>query len=98
MPYSTGVIKSFKSKALAELWSTGRTKGIEPEKRARVLRRLDALNNAKALTDMDLPGFKLHALKGHSPTRYSVWVNGPWRVTFEFDNGDAYRVDLEQYH
>ena len=92
------MIKSFKSKGLAELWAKGRTKGIDAQMRARVLRRLDALNSATTLRDIDVPGFKFHALKGFSPARYSIWVNGPWRVTFEFEGGDAYRVDLEQYH
>ena len=39
-----------------------------------------------------------HALRGHQPTRYTVHVNGPWCITFEFEDGDAYRVDFEQYH
>jgi proteic killer suppression protein len=43
------------------------------------------------------PGFDFHALRGFKPTRYSVHVNGPWCITFEFDNGDACRVDFEQY-
>src|SRR5450432_1277635 len=43
---------------------------------------------------MNLPGFDFHALKGFVPTRYSVHVNGPWCITFEFDSGDALRVDL----
>lgn len=48
--------------------------------------------------DMDLPGFDFHPLKGFKPTRYTVHVNGPWCITFEFEKGDAYRLDLEQYH
>lgn len=47
---------------------------------------------------MNLPGFDFHPLKGFKPTRYSVHVNGPWCITFEFDHGDAFRVDFEQYH
>lgn len=47
---------------------------------------------------MDLPGFDFHALKGHEPRRYSVHVNGPWCITFEFEVDEARRVDLEQYH
>jgi toxin HigB-1 len=47
---------------------------------------------------MNLPGFDFHALKGFVPTRYKVHVNGPWCITFEFDSGDALRVDFEQYH
>lgn len=47
---------------------------------------------------MDLPGFDFHPLKGFNPTRYTVHVNGPWCITFEFDANDAARVDFEQYH
>jgi toxin HigB-1 len=47
---------------------------------------------------MNLPGFDFHALHGFKPTRYSVHVNGPWCITFEFADGDVLRVDLEQYH
>jgi proteic killer suppression protein len=46
---------------------------------------------------MNLHGFNFHALHG-KPQRYTVHVNGPWCITFEFENGDAIRVDLEQYH
>lgn len=47
---------------------------------------------------MNLPGFDFHALHGFDPTRYSVHVNGPWCITFVFDDGDAFLVDFEQYH
>ena len=47
---------------------------------------------------MRLPGFDFHGLRGFDPIRYTVHVNGPWCLTFEFQDGDAYRVDLEQYH
>jgi proteic killer suppression protein len=60
--------------------------------------RLDALDAAAAPEDKHLPGFDFHALKGHKPKRYTVHVNGPWCITFEFSDGDAWRVDLEQYH
>ena len=63
----------------------------------RCLRRLDALQQAVVPRDMDIPGFYFHALRG-KPTRYSVHVNDPWCITFEFEEGHAWRVDLEQYH
>jgi proteic killer suppression protein len=63
----------------------------------RAKRRLDALNVAAFPGDMNVPGFDFHALRGR-PKRYSVHVNGPWCITFEFLDGDAWRVDLEQYH
>ena len=64
----------------------------------RILSRLDALDAAGAPEDMNLPGFDFHALLGFSPTRYTVHVNGPWCVIFEFEDGEACRVDFEQYH
>ena len=92
------MIKTFKSKALASLWSNDTAKGLDARLQIRILKRLDALNAATRPEDMNLPGFDFHALRGHKPTRYTVHINGPWCVTFEFENGDAYRVDLEQYH
>ena len=92
------VIKTFRSKALTELWSKGRTAKIDATLHKRILIRLDRLNVATAPEQMNLPGFNFHALRGFVPTRYTVHVNGPWCITFEFDAGDALRVDFEQYH
>jgi toxin HigB-1 len=90
------MIRSFRHKGLAELFSSGASAKVDATLRERVVRRLDALNAASAPADMNLPGFDFHALRG-KPKRYSVHVNGPWCVTFEFEDGDAWRVDLEQY-
>jgi toxin HigB-1 len=92
------VIKSFRSKALADLWATGSTSKIDARLHRRVRARLDRLNIVSVPEAMNLPGFDFHALRGFIPTRYTVHVNGPWCITFEFDGGDAYRVDLVQYH
>ena len=92
------MIKSFKSKALAELWSDGRTKGIDARMHRRILVRLDRLDAAVRPEEMNVPGFNFHALKGFAPTRYTVHVNGPWCVTFAFDGEDAAAVDFGQYH
>ena len=92
------MIKSFRSKALADLWSKGRTAGIDAKMHRRVMIRLDRLDAAAEPEDMNLLGFDFHALKGFVPTRYTVHVNGPWCITFELDSGDAFRVDFEQYH
>jgi plasmid maintenance system killer protein len=56
------------------------------------------LDAAAAPEEMNIPGFDFHALRGFKPTRYAVHVNGPWCITFEFEDGDACRVDFEQYH
>ncbi len=92
------MIRTFRSKALAELWSKGRARKIDAKLLKRILIRLDRLNAASTPEQMNLPGFDFHALKGFVPVRYTVHVNGPWCITFEFDAGDALRVDLEQYH
>ena len=93
-----GVIKSFKSKALAALFEKGRTAKIDVKMQKRALVRLDALNDAGSLDELKMPGYDFHALRGFKPTRYTIHVNGPWCITFEFEGGDAFRVDFEQYH
>jgi proteic killer suppression protein len=55
------------------------------------------LDDAAVAEDMNLPGFHFHSLRG-KPKRYAVSVNGPWRATFEFADGDASKVDLENYY
>ncbi|MGH6921959.1 MAG: type II toxin-antitoxin system RelE/ParE family toxin [Geminicoccaceae bacterium] len=92
------MIKSFRDKGLSELWTKGRSKAIDAKLHKRILRRLDRLDAATGPEELNVPGFNFHALKGFHPTRYTVHVNGPWCVTFEFEDGDAVRVDLEQYH
>lgn len=92
------MIASFRSKGLSELWSTGRSRRIAANMHARIMKRLDALDAASRPEDMNLPGFDYHALQGHDPTRYTVHVNGPWCITFEFEDGNAQKVDFEQYH
>ena len=92
------MIVSFKNKALADLWSTGRNSKIDKRLHDRILLRLDRLEACSTAAEMNLPGFDFHALHGFIPTRYTVHVNGPWCLTFEFMDADAVRVDLEQYH
>jgi toxin HigB-1 len=92
------VIRTFRSKPLADLWSTGKSAKIDPKLHRRILVPLDRLNASERPENMNLPGFDFHALKGFKPTRYTVHVNGPWCITFEFEDGDAIRVDFEQYH
>jgi len=97
LPYNRAVIKSFRRAGLRTLFQTGTSAKVRPDLQARSLRPLDTLDQAGALTDLHLPGMQFHRLHG-MPTRYSLHVNGPWRITFEWTEGDAYRVDLEQYH
>ncbi|HEY0836726.1 MAG TPA: type II toxin-antitoxin system RelE/ParE family toxin [Azospirillum sp.] len=91
------MIKSFRHKGLAALWQTGKSKDVRPDLQKRALRRLDALDAATDLKQLDQPGFDFHPLHG-KPQRHTLHVNGPWCITFEWEDGDAHRVDLEQYH
>jgi toxin HigB-1 len=94
------VIVSFRSKALTRWFEAGDARGIRSDLRARLKLRLEVIHRARTLRDIDLPGYRLHPLKGSEAGRWAIAVNGPWRVTCEFDEekGDAHRVDLEQYH
>jgi len=59
---------------------------------------LAALDTSQSIEDIDIPGFRLHPLKGKDRSRWSIWVNGNWRITFEFLSGHAYVLDYEDYH
>jgi toxin HigB-1 len=91
------MIKSFRHKGLAELFEAGRTSRVRQDLQSRCLRRLEALDQAEILNDLNVPGFNFHGLHG-VPKRYSIHVNGPWCIIFEWKDGEALRVDLEQYH
>jgi proteic killer suppression protein len=91
------VIQSFRHKGLRDLFMTGAGTGVRPDLQKRALRVVQVLHQAQQLQDLSAPGFGLHPLRG-KPKRYAQSVNGPWRVTFEWIDGDAWRVDLEQYH
>ena len=92
------MLKSFRSKGLAELWVSGRSAKIDVKKHKRILLLLDRLDASNRPEEMNLPGFDFHALRGFEPTRYTVHVNGPWCITFTMQDGDAEAVDFEQYH
>ena len=91
------MIKSFRHKGLKMLFETGACPKVRHDLQRRALARLDALDAAAVLGDLQVPGFDFHGLHGE-PKRYSLHVNGPWCVTFEWHDGDAWRVDLVQYH
>jgi proteic killer suppression protein len=92
------MIRSFRHKGLSEFYNKGKSGKVQAELCSRINRRLDVLDAARGLAELNLPGFDFHSLRGHKPTRYSLHLNGPWCITFEWSEGDAFRVDLEQYH
>ena len=77
---------------------TGKKKGIIPEQSSKLARILDRLDASLSVKDMNLPGFNLHQLSGKEKDIWSVRVNGNWRVSFYFEDGDAYIVDYRDYH
>ena len=91
------MIRNFRHKGLAELFERGRSRRVRHDLQARCLRRLEVMDQAESLADLNVPGFNLHRLHG-SPERYSIQVNGPWRITFEWMRDEVAQVDLEQYH
>lgn len=60
--------------------------------------QLTALDTAATIDDIDIPGFRLHQLKGSEKGRWSITVNGNWRLTFEFVESDVHILDYEDYH
>jgi proteic killer suppression protein len=92
------MIKTFRHKGLKKYFETGVSAGIQPHHAKRLRMLLAALDTAQNIEDMSVPGFRLHPLKGEGKGRWSVWVNGNWRMTFEFQNGDAHILDYEDYH
>lgn len=91
------MIRSFRHKGLAELFEQGHSRRVRQNLLARCLRRLEALDQAESLTELNIPGFNFHGLHG-LPKRYSIHVNGPWCITFEWEDNEVFRVGLEQYH
>jgi proteic killer suppression protein len=92
------MITSFRHKGLRKYFESGSLAGIQPAHANRLKMQLAALDTAQTIEDMDIPGFRLHPLKGSERGRWSIWVNGNWRVTFEFENGNAFILDYEDYH
>ncbi len=91
------MIKSFRHKGLKELFERGASAKVAPALQKRIKLRLDALERARSLAALNQPGFDFHLLRG-VPQLYSIHVNGPWAITFEWKEGNATRVDLVQYH
>ena len=92
------MILSFLHKGLERFYRTGKTSGIQVKHAKRLQRILFILNKAKTPSDMDLPGFRLHSLKGERNGIWSVNVSGNWRITFRFTGNNVEIVNYEDYH
>ena len=92
------MIRSFKNKALKRFWEKNDPRGINPNWLERVSIILDRLDGAITPRDMDLPGLRFHARHGKEKGRYQVDLTGGWRVTFEWQDQDATKVDMVEDH
>ncbi len=92
------MIKTFKHKGLKLFYETGKKSGIQAKHAKKLKLRLTAVDTASEIEDINLPGFSLHPLKGDRSDIWSIKVNGNWRITFEFKEGNAYILNYEDYH
>ena len=92
------MIQSFRHKGLRKLFDTGSAAGALASHAKRLRLQLSALDTAHVIDDMDIPGFGLHPLKGQMRGRWAISVNGNWRITFEFKDGNAYVLDYKDDH
>ena len=92
------MIRSFLHKGLEAFFLSGSKAGIRPDHAKRLQLQLTALDAATRPQDMAVPSWKLHPLKGDLQGHWAITVNGNWRITFEFQDGNAYVLDYEDYH
>ncbi|MGN6233406.1 MAG: type II toxin-antitoxin system RelE/ParE family toxin [Trinickia sp.] len=92
------MIRSFAHKGLERFFKTGSKAGIRADQADRLARQLAMSNVARTPEEMDIPGWRLHPLKGDLAGYWSVWVSASWRLTFRFVGEDAEIVDYQDYH
>lgn len=92
------MIAGIKHKGLAALYRNDETKGVKQSLVQRLRQILALLDTARTVDDMNIPGLKLHALKGDLSGYHAVSVSGNWRMIFRFNEGQATDVDLIDYH
>jgi len=92
------MIKSFQHKGLRGFYETGSTRGIRADHSKRLARMLQFMDRAAAPGDLDIPGWRLHPLKGALNNYWSLTVSGNWRVIFRFVGSDIELVDYLDYH
>ena len=91
-------ILTFKHKGLRSFFESGSKKGIPPKFEVKLRILLDRLDASIFPKDMNFPGSDFHQLKGNLKEYYSVHVNGNWTVIFRHEKGNAFDVDLIDYH
>jgi len=92
------VIGSFRHAGLERFFRDGSRSGIQPKHANKLARQLALLNAARRPQEMNVPGWRLHRLKGRMAGHWAVWVDENWRLTFAFDGEKAILVDYQDYH
>lgn len=92
------MIENFKDRSLKRLYERGDRSKVRADLVDKVERILARLDQALVIDDMDLPGYRLHELKGDLKGFWSVRVSGNWRIIFRFESGKAYDVEMIDYH
>ncbi|MBS3909063.1 MAG: type II toxin-antitoxin system RelE/ParE family toxin [Actinobacteria bacterium] len=93
------MIKTFADKHTQEFYQKGKSKRFPPEISKRAIRKLEYIDLATGLDDLKVPpSNRLHELERERQGQYSISVNDQWRICFRFVNGDAYDVELTDYH
>ena len=92
------MIKSFKHKGLELFFECGTARGIQGNHANKLRMQLGALDTAQSVDDMDIPGYRLHQLTGKRKGLWAITVNANWRLTFEFEEGNVYILNYEDYH
>ena len=90
------MIKSIRHKGLKRFFAGGDGSGLPVPNHDRVRRQLAVLHGASKPSDLDLPGYRYHPLKGVK--RHAIWVSGNYRITYGWHDNDAIDVDIEDYH
>ena len=93
------MIKAFRHAGLERFYRSGSKAGIQPKHDKKLRAQLTALDAPAQLQDLAvIAGWRLHALKGDQAGRWSITVNGNWRLTFAFEGTDVVLLDYEYYH
>jgi len=93
------MIRSFADTETAKFFATGKNRRLPSDILKRAVMRLTQLNAATAIDDMRLPASnRLEALKGRRNGQFSIRINDQWRLCFRFDGGDAFDVEIVDYH
>lgn len=92
------MIRSLRHRGLRRLYETGNRRYLKANQVEKIERILARLDEADDVSNMDLPGFRLHPLKGDKAGFWAVMVQANWRIIFRFEAGHAYDVDLVDYH